>query len=104
MEVLKDISQLTKGCGVTFIKNDDFHFYEYLMVHPNRETYYLFIDNWTQNVVRIHVSELLNGDYYIGEYDTVFVNRKMIEFYKRMIQCHEKRIKESLKKNSYGNI
>lgn len=32
MEVLKDISQLTKGCGVTFIKNDDFHFYEYLMV------------------------------------------------------------------------
>lgn len=49
MEVLKDISQLTKGCGVTFIKNDDFHFYEYLMVHPNRETYYLFIDNWTQN-------------------------------------------------------
>lgn len=37
MEVLKDISQLTKGCGVTFIKNDKFHFYEYLMVHPNRE-------------------------------------------------------------------
>lgn len=55
MEVLKDISQLTKGCGVTFIKNDDFHFYEYLMVHPNRETYYLFIDNWTQEVVRIHI-------------------------------------------------
>lgn len=51
MEVLKDISQLTKGCGVTFIKNDKFHFYEYLMVHPNRETYYLFIDNWTQDVV-----------------------------------------------------
>lgn len=23
MEVLKDISQLTKGCGVTFIKNDN---------------------------------------------------------------------------------
>lgn len=98
MEVLKDISQLTKGCLVTFIKNDKFHFYEYLMVHPNCETYYLFIDNWTQEVVRIHVSELLNGDYYIGKYDTVFVNRKMIEFYKRMIQCHEKRIKESLKK------
>lgn len=73
-------------------------------VHPNRETYYLFIDNWTQDVVRIHVSELLNGDYYIGKYDSVFVNEKMIEFYKRMIQCHEKRIKESLKKNSYGNL
>ena len=78
MEVLKDISKLTKGCGVTFIKNDKFHFYEYLMVHPNRETYYLFIDYWTQDVVRIHVSELLNGDYYIGEYDSVFVNEKMI--------------------------
>lgn len=45
-------------------------------------------------VVRIHVSELLNGDYYIGKYDTVFVNKKMIEFYKRMIHCHENRIKE----------
>ena len=64
MEVLKDISQLTKGCLVTFIKNDKFHIYEYLMVHPNRDTYYLFIDNWTQEVVRIYVSELLNGDYY----------------------------------------
>ena len=94
MEVLKDISQLTKGCGVTFIKNGKFHFYEYLMIHPNRKTYYLFIDNLTQEVVRIHVSELLNGDYYIGEYDSVFVNEKMIEFYKRMIHCHENRIKE----------
>ena len=98
MEVLKDISQLTKGCVVTFIKNDKFHIYEYLMVHPNRDTYYLFIDNWTQEVVRIYVSELLNGDYYVGDFDTVFVNRKMIEFYKRMIQCHENRIKE--KRNS----
>ena len=93
MEVLKDISQLTKGCGVIFIKNDKFHFYEYLMVHPNCETYYLFIDNLTQEVVRIHVSELLNGDYYIGKYDSVFVNEKMIEFYKRMIHYHENRIK-----------
>lgn len=65
MEVLKDISQLTKGCGVTFIKNDNFHFYEYLMVHPNRETYYLFIDNWSQDVVRIHIDDLLSGDYYM---------------------------------------
>ena len=54
MEVLKDISQLTKGCLVTFIKNDNFHVYEYLMVHPNHETYYLFIDNWTQY---LHIRE-----------------------------------------------
>ena len=97
MEVLKDINQLIKGCGVTFIKNDNFHFYEYLMVHPNRETYYLFIDNWTQDVVRIHVSELPNGSYYIGNYDSVFANGKLTEFYKRMIRCHENRIKEKLK-------
>ena len=101
MEVLKDISQLTKGCGVTFIKNDKFHYYEYLMVHPNRDTYYLFIDNWSQEVIRIHVSELLNGDYYVGDFDTVFVNKKMIEFYKRMIRCHENRIKERLKRNEH---
>lgn len=94
MEVLKDISQLTRGCGVTFIKNDEFHSYEYLMVHPNHETCYLFIDNRTQNIVLIYVSELLNGDYYIGKYDSISVNEKKTEFYKRMIQCHENRIKE----------
>ena len=50
MEVLKDISQLTKGCGVTFIKNDNFHFYEYLMVHPNREvTPFVGVWNETEN-------------------------------------------------------
>ena len=45
------------------------------------------------------MSELLNGDYYVGDFDTVFVNKKMIEFYKRMILCHENRIKERLKRN-----
>ena len=99
---IKRHKSVNKRLRSDIYKNDNFHFYEYLMIHPNRETYYLFIDNWTQNVVRIHVSELLNGDYYIGDYDSVFVNEKMIEFYKRMIHCHENRIKESLKKNSYG--
>lgn len=95
MVVLKEISQLTKGCGVTFIKDNNFHFYEFLMVHPKRETYYLFIDNWTQNVVRIHVNELLNGNYYIGKYDTNFVNEKMIEYHERMIIFHKNIIKEN---------
>ena len=89
MEVLKDISQLTKGCGVTFIKNDEFHFYEYLMVHPNRDTYFLFIDNWSQEVVRIYINDLLSGDYYVGKYDRIFVN-----FFRRMIKNCDKRIEE----------
>lgn len=94
MEVLKDISQLTKGCGVTFIKNDKFHFYEYLMVHPNRETYYLFIDNWTQEVVRIYINDLLSGDYYVGKYDRIFVMEKRKKFFRRMIKNCDKRIEE----------
>lgn len=94
MEVLKDTSQLTKGCGVTFVKNGIFRYYEYLMVHPNNENYYLFIENLSQEVVRIYIGELLGGDYYTGEYDSVFVNEKRIEFYKRKIQCLENRIKE----------
>lgn len=94
MEVLKDISQLTKGCGVTFIKNDKFHFYEYLMVHPNRETYYLFIDNWSQDVVRIHIDDLLSGDYYVGKYDRIFVMEKRKKFFRRMIKNCDKRIEE----------
>lgn len=94
MEVLKDISQLTKGCGVTFIKNDNFHFYEYLMVHPNRDTYFLFIDNLSQEVVRIYINDLLSGDYYVGKYDQIFVMEKRKDFFKRMIKNCDKRIEE----------
>ena len=94
MEVLKDISQLTKGGGVTFVKNDDFHYYEYLMVHPNRETYFLFIDSWSQQVVRIYINDLLSGDYYVGKYDQIFVLEKRRDFFKRMIKNCDKRIEE----------
>ena len=96
MEVLKDISQLTKGCGVTFIKNGEFHFYEYLMVHPNRDTYFLFIDSWSQEVVRIYINNLLSGDYYVGKYDQIFVWEKRKDFFKRMIKSCDKII-EGLK-------
>lgn len=94
MEVLKDIRQLTKGCGVTFIKNDDFRYYEYLMVHPNRDTYFLFIDNWSQEVVRIYINDLLSGDYYVGKYDQIFVLEKRKNFFKRMVNICDKRIEE----------
>lgn len=96
MEVLKDISQLTKGCEVTFIKNDDFYCYEYLMVHPNRDTYFLFIDNWSQEIVRIHISKLLSGNYYVGKYDQFFVLEKRKDFFKRMIKSCDKGL-ENLK-------
>lgn len=98
MEVLKDISQLTKGCGVTFIKNDEFHYYEFLMVHPNRDTYFLFIDNWSQEVVRIYINNLLSGDYYVGKYDQIFALEKRKAFFKRMIKSCDNRIKELKRK------
>lgn len=94
MEVLKDINQLTKGCGVTFIKNGEFHFYEYLMVHPNCDTYFLFIDSWSQEVVRIYINNLLSGDYYVGKYDQIFVWEKRKDFFKRMIKSCDKIIEE----------
>ena len=94
MEVLKDISQLTKGYGVTFVNNDDFHYYQYLMVHPNRDTYLLLIDSWSQEVVRIHINNLLSGDYYVGKYDQIFVLEKRKDFFKRMIKNCDKRIEK----------
>lgn len=104
MEVLKDISQLTKGCGVTFIKNDDFHYYEYLMVHPNRDTYFLFIDNWSQEVVRIYINDLLSGDYYVGKYDLIFVMEKRKDFFRRMIKNCDERIEELKSKQLWQNL
>lgn len=76
-EILKDKPQGTK-----------------LYVHPNRETYYLFIDNWSQDVVRIHIDDLLSGDYYVGKYDRIFVMEKRKNFFRRMIKNCDKRIEE----------
>lgn len=73
---------------------DDFHFYEYLMVHPNRDTYFLFIDNWSQEVVRIYINDLLSGDYYVGKYDLIFVMEKRKDFFRRMIKNCDERIEE----------
>ena len=94
MEILKDITQLSKGCSVTFIKNDEVQNYEYLMVHPHCETYYLFIDNLSQEVVRIYINDLLSGDYYVGKYDRIFVMEKRKDFFRRMIKNCDKRIEE----------
>lgn len=94
MEILKDITQLSKGCSVTFIKNDEVQNYEYLMIHPHSETYFLFLENWSQEVVRIHVNKLLGGDYYVGEYDSIFVLEKKKDFFMRKIKNCDKRIEE----------
>lgn len=94
MEVIIKKVYKAVGCGVTFIKNDNFHFYEYLMVHPNRDTYFLFIDNWSQEVVRIYINDLLSGDYYVGKYDRIFVMEKRKDFFKRMIKNCDKRIEK----------
>ncbi len=94
MEELKCISQLTKNSCITYIKNDEINFYEYLSVHPNNGNYYLFIDKWSQEVIRIYVKNLLNGDYYVGEYDPIFCESKLMEYYKRRIKNSEHRIEE----------
>ena len=57
MEILKDITQLSKGCSVTFIKNDEVQNYEYLMIHPHCETYFLFSKNYAK-ISRIAKNEL----------------------------------------------
>lgn len=64
------------------------------MVHPNRDTYFLFIDNWSQEVVRIYINDLLSGDYYVGKYDQIFVLEKRKDFFKRMVKNCDKRIEK----------
>jgi len=100
MEVLKDFSQLSKGCEITFVKNGNIKHYEFLMVHPNHGKYILAIESWTQEVARIYIPNLLNGDYYIGKYSEIFVYEERIKFHQRMIKCLEQRIKE-LKERGY---
>lgn len=94
MKPLENISELIEGSYITRIDGDNFWYYEYLSVYPRDNHYQLFIDNRSFDIICIHESKLLGGDYFIGKYDPIFVANKRIEYYERMIKVMRRRIEE----------
>lgn len=91
MEKLKEFSQLSDGCTITEIKDGNYRCWTYLMVHPKDQRYILALNSCTQDADKLYISDLLEGDYYVGDYDGDFFLREMLKQYELMEQeLHER--------------
>ena len=90
MEKLKDFSQLSDGCTITEIKDGDYRFWTYLMVHPKNQSYILALNSCTQDADKLYIPDLLEGDYYVGDFDGDILLRERLKQYELMEQeLHE---------------
>ena len=91
MEKLKEFSQLSDGCTITKIKDGNYRFWIYLMVHPKNQRYILALNSCTQDANKLYIPDLLDGDYYVGDYDGDFILRERLKQYELMEQeLHER--------------
>lgn len=91
MEKLKEFSQLSDGCTITEIKDGDYRFWTYLMVHPKNQRYILALNSCTEDADKLYIPDLLEGDYYVGDYDGDFILRERLKQYELMEQeLHER--------------
>ncbi len=91
MEKLKEFSQLSDGCTITEIKDGNYRFWTYLMVHPKNQRYILALNSCTQDANKLYIPDLLEGDYYVGDFDGDFLLRERLKQYELMEQeLHER--------------
>lgn len=91
MEKLKEFSQLSDGCTITEIKDGNYMFWTYLMVHPKKQRYILALNSCTEDADKLYIPDLLEGDYYVGDYDGDFILRERLKQYELMEQeLHER--------------
>lgn len=91
MEKLKEFSQLSDGCTITKIRNRNYRFWTYLMVHPKNQRYILALNSCTQNADKLYIPNLFEGDYYVGDFDGDFSLRERLKQYELMEQeLHER--------------
>lgn len=86
MEKLKEFSQLSDGCTIIEIKDGNYRFWTYLMIHPKNQRYILALNSCTQNADKIYIPGLFEGDYYVGDYDGDFILRERLKQYELMEQ------------------
>lgn len=91
MEKLKEFSQLSDGCTITEIKDGNYMLWTYLMVHPKNQRYILALNSCTEDADKLYIPDLLEGDYYVGDYDGDFILRERLKQYELMEQeLHER--------------
>lgn len=88
MKKIKEFSQLSDGCTITEIKDGDYRCWTYLMIHPKDQRYIFALNS--QDADKLYIPDLLEGDYYVGDFDGDFVLRERLKQYELMEQeLHE---------------
>jgi hypothetical protein len=94
MEKITSREQLTPGTEFYHICADQLTCYRMLCVHPDNSAYILAIEGLTKDAPKLYIPNLLNGDYYLGPYDSSFVEEKHLEYYQRCVSRATERIEE----------
>lgn len=94
MEKITSKEQLTPGTDFYHIYADQLTCYRVLCVHPDNPAYILAIEGLTKDAPKLYIPNLLNGDYYLGPYDSSFVEEKRLEYYQRRANRAMERIEE----------
>ena len=103
MEKLISIEQLKPGNKFICIVGDEITGYDFLCIYPINDQYILALNNLTQHIDKIYIPYLLNGNYYLGNYDYDFCDSMLIEYHKKCISYIEQRIESRKLKAQYEN-
>lgn len=101
MEKLTNINQLRKGTKFTIMYDDKCTNYEFLCIHPHNSKYILAIESLSQEGKMLYIKNLLGettiqGDVYVGDFDSLFINQKRLEYHQKEVEFYTKRIQEEL--------
>lgn len=102
MEKITSREQLKPGTSFFLIENDTVTGYEVVGDHPHNPAYILALDTLTQDAPKLYIPKILNGNYYLGPYDSLFVREKELEYYQRCAANIQAHIEEIKKKREQG--
>lgn len=98
MEKITSREQLKPGIDFYHIDGDELTCYKMLCDHPDNPAYILAIEGLTKNAPKLYVPNLLNGDYYLGPFDSQFIEEKQLEYYQGRVSRTMERIEEIKRK------
>lgn len=94
MEKITSKEQLKPGIDFYHICGDQVTCYKMLCVHPNNPDYILAVEGLTKDAPKLYIPYLFDRDYYLGPYDSLFIQEKRLEYYQRCVNRTAERIEE----------
>lgn len=90
MEKLKTIEQFQSCKSFVVIDGERVTAYEFLCIHPHNKNYILALEKCSMEGKKLYIPNLLgvttsHGEVYVGEYDSMFIASRMLEWHKEQV-------------------